>query len=169
MRRIYIAAYRGKSLLSRLIEWRTWGDVSHVALADLDRDMIVEAWQPEVRMVRSLSEGHTAGTVVELYAIPSATDAQLETMFDLAATQVGKPYDYRGVLNFMSRRSRDEEPDTVDGYGRIQAWFCSRLVVAYARVAGLQLFAPWVPTWKIDPEMTTMSPLLALMGTTVTV
>lgn len=65
--------------------------------------------------------------------------------YEWALDQVGKPYDSRGILDFVRGRSAERDWRDPD------AWFCDELVVA-----GLELVGHWprqlsLPPYGIDP------------------
>lgn len=68
-----LAYFRGKSLVSRLIKWRTWGEYSHVAWIEPD-GTIYESWhRREKGAIRNgvrkgfAGDLHTNGTPIDLY------------------------------------------------------------------------------------------------------
>ena len=135
-----VAAYRGKSFISRAIRWQTRGVYSHVAVMLSERE-IVEAWHnpAEVRVIGSLSEGHTRGTPVDIFEI-DIDSQQCLAVRDFLLDQVGKPYDFAGVLRFLSRREKNN-PDK---------WFCSELAFSAFRYAQLNLLERIEPH-HVDP------------------
>ena len=154
-----IALYHGKSFVSRLIRWQTRSRYLHAAFL-LDDDSVVEAWMPRVRHVRGLSEQHTPGTKVEIFAfnhpLTAAANRRLE---DLALGQVGIPYDYRGIFRFLTR---ERPPHS----GR-RALFCSELVFLDCERAGLRLLER-TEAWRVPPDWLARSPLLNPIQTVTT-
>jgi uncharacterized protein YycO len=134
------------SILSRLIKWRTWSDYSHAAVELNDRS-VIDAWKGGVRHVRGPLEGHDPGTVVEAYQF-DASPIQVELIESFAKRQVGIPYDYLGVLRFLTRRKVEN-----------RKWFCSELVFAAMVRAGLQPLARILPC-QVSPGDLSHSPLL---------
>jgi len=143
-----IAAYRGKSWISKAICWQTRGVYSHVAIST--RKGIVEAWHSpaKVRVINSWSEGHEPGTEVDLFIV-YCTAYQEKIITDFLLDQVGKKYDFVGVMRFMSRRNKDN-PDK---------WFCSELVFAAFAAAGINLLER-IKAYQVAPVTLVTSPEL---------
>jgi len=144
---IYIGQYRGKSLMSRLIRWRTWSDISHTAAFLPDLATVIEAWGGGV-VCRPWLVGHTPGTEINLYRVTCSKE-QEQRFYRFLQDQLGKGYDFTGLLGFVSR-SRVEDKDR---------WFCSELIFAAARHAGIDLLARIEP-YQVDPGTLNTSPLL---------
>ena len=141
-----IALYRGKSALSRAIEWFTRGAYSHAAWVCRD-GTVIEARGSGVRRVASISDQHLDGTPVEIYQVPGCDVDAAEAWL---ATQIGKKYDYKGLFGFVTRADQD------DGQA---AWFCSELVFTAAQKGGVELLAR-VPAWEVSPTVLSYSPLM---------
>ena len=183
-----ILLYRGISPISHLIRlrarWTMWlpesCDRSHAAIVPSDTyhdyadlgDMagylrvcsMYEAWHRAVNGERGgvchrkgISEAHTPGTYVDVYAVDEAfvDVVSVRRFLDL---QVGKPYDMRGVMGFVSRR---------DAAQRDTRWFCSELVAEACLVGGLELLSR-IQSHRIHPGMLALSPHLTYLGTAVT-
>lgn len=149
---IYVACYKGKSLMSKAIMWLNWDVYSHVALIT-ERGTVIEAWgegffQGSVREVPFLWSQHKPGTDVDVFEPIDIEPWQCAMVEAMARSQVGKPYDWRGVFRFLSRST-----PSVDG-----AWFCSELVAAAFAAAKFPLLNR-VPQ-KIFPGMVAASPRL---------
>jgi uncharacterized protein YycO len=150
-----IALYHGHGLMSRLIRWRTWSKVSHAAwlLAD---GSVIEAWTSGgVRHVASLSTRHHPGTTVRIYRVPGLHS---ETVEKLLTSQLGKKYDWLGILGFVFRR-RTQNQDR---------FFCSELIYWACRMAGLELLREVEP-WQVSPGELATSPFLEFVREEVTV
>jgi hypothetical protein len=153
-----IALYKGRSLISRCIRLFTWSQYSHAAWIDAKANLVIEAWSGRVRMASSLSELHTPGTPVDVFFV-DVTPEQDTIIAAFMHSQVGKAYDYRGIVHFITRR-----PETGAGQAR---WFCSELVHAAYRAAGIQLLSR-VPDYKVSPGTLSYSPLLKHICSIVT-
>jgi len=154
-----IALYQGTSLISRLIRWQTRSRYSHAAWL-ADNGDVIEAWQPCVRLVHSLSEQHTPGTVVDLFEfIEPLTKLRAERIWRLAMKTLGTPYDYVSVLRFISRRSSRERWEA--------KLFCSELVFGNCWDVGVELLAR-TEAYRVPPDWIARSPLLRLSETIVT-
>jgi hypothetical protein len=146
-----IALYKGISSLSRVIRWANRAIYSHAAWIDPESGACYEAWtHGGVRKVPSFSSAHTPGTQLDIFATP-ATREQSLTIRRFLEWQIGKPYDWRGILHFVTRRP--EYPRDQD------RWFCSELVFAAYRSAGVPLLAR-VDAFTVSPGMLSWSPLL---------
>ncbi len=144
-----ILLYQGRSLLSRSIKFRTWRDYSHAAL-EIHADEIIDAWKRGVRVIETPHEGHDPETIIHAFRVPPLTDEQRMAIKYFAREQVGRPYDYRGVLRFISRR---------DPRRQNKKWFCSELVFEAFLRAGIELLAR-VPSHRVSPGDLALSPLL---------
>lgn len=151
-----LAFYRGISLGSRIIRWVNWSDYSHVAWQDGHSGEVIEAWTSGVRRVASLHDQHTPGTVVDLFEVTGLTPEDASRIWAFLNEAVGKRYDFLGCLHFATRR-----PEYAWQQNR---WFCSELVFAACRAAGVNLLCR-VPAWKVYPGMLATSPLLSLRET----
>jgi uncharacterized protein YycO len=148
-----IAAFKGKSIISRIIKVFNWSEYSHIAWIDEDFSG-VEAWhRGGVSNFATPSQNHTPGTPVDLFTVPGETPQQTEMIRAFLLAQVGKKYDYAGVIGFLLRSHRLQ---------RKNKWFCSELVAeAYAQ-AGLPLLN--MPSYMIYPGMLAASPRLKHTG-----
>jgi hypothetical protein len=153
-----IALYKGRSLISRIIRCVNWSDYSHAAWVDTVNNYVIEAWSGGVRKADSLHTNHTPGTIVDVFDV-DVTVAQREAIAQFMLLQVGKRYDYRGIVHFITRRS-----ESAAGQDR---WFCSELVLAAYRAAGIDLLSR-IPAYKVFPGMLAYSPLLDPVGTITT-
>ena len=154
---IKIAQYKGKSFVSRLIKFITWGQYSHTAII-LGDGRIVEAWQGSnsVRVIPSLSDGHKPGTHIDVYKITMGRRQEiLFTNFVLA--QVGKKYDLWGILGFLWRKDLQ----------RSESWFCSELFAAGCKAADIRLLNNREPS-QVSPSLITQSIITILIKSIVT-
>lgn len=87
--------------------------------------------------VRKLSVAGIIRVRDEVVSVP-CTDEQRATALAFAAGQIGKPYDYLGVLRFPLR-PRWNDP---------RRWFCSELTTAALVHAGI-IAAP--KAWRVSP------------------
>jgi len=167
-----IALYKGISFTSRIIKIRTWSEYSHASWTDDDESIfrawkegfepdssVIESWHiGGVRYNFSINIGHTPGTVIDLFSI-DLTPSEREGLREFLLNQVGKKYDFKGCLNFITRRK--ESPA---GQKR---WFCSELVFAgFVHIRKPLLLR--IPAWKVYPGLLAYSPLLRKQGTIIT-
>ena len=155
---VRIAQYRGISLVSRIIKLVCRGPYSHTAIMLAD-DCIVEAWEgsDSVRIIKSLSEGHTPGTVVDVFELPCTT-AEEAVMSAFAMDQEGKDYDYLGLKGFYLNKMRKPNDD----------WFCSKLCAAMTMKADLRLWGRDIEPWQVSPTMITRTERPKFLLSTIT-
>ena len=163
-----IAQYYGTSWASRTIQAyqavKLWmpDSPTHTAFIDDERPQVIEAWQANgpsgksgVQVVPSLDTLHTPGTRVELYRVIGQTPDILNRVRDGMLSQVGKPYDWPGILGGFGFHREQSDPD--------KAWFCSELVAYWHAQANLPLLQH-IPAYKVPPALLHLSPLLRLAG-----
>lgn len=136
--------FRGRGAIASLIRWQSRGHYSHAALLMPD-GRIVESWQGDGVRTKKLTDWDG----VHRFEIPSMTEEQGRKALDFALSQVGRGYDYLGVLRFISRSSMLDD----------DRWFCSELVMESLRRADVRLFER-VHSWEVSPGMLAASPLL---------
>lgn len=152
-----IALYKGTSWMSKLITWQTRGIYSHASII-LNNGEIIEAWQigSGVRVIKSLSEGHTKNTLVDIFDFDHSQEgARLAEKF--LEAQVGKKYDWRAIARFLTKRRGDNK----------DKWICSELVFAAVQHAGVDLLSR-TEAYEVSPVMLGRSPLLQYAKTIVT-
>lgn len=156
-------AYHGTSLISRAIQFQTWAGinppgVSHIAIRHGDGS-VTEAWQGSVQHVESYKTLHKKGTKVDVYKYINPPSILHTCMANLwLVKQVGKPYDYMGIVHFMDRHD-------INDAGK---WFCSKLAMAYSEKLSCPVFNPaTTPEYKVTPVMFTYSPMLCHTDTIV--
>ncbi len=150
---IFIGGYRGRSIISSLIRFRTWSPVSHVATIN-GAGNVIEAWHPGgVRFNQSFHQGHTHRTRIDLYA-PAFSAAQQAAFWNFQLDQTGRKYDFRGIFGFITRRDRAHSS---------RKWFCSELVHAASVHVGAPLLRS-IPSHRVYPGMLVASPILTHIG-----
>ena len=162
-------------MISRLIRWQTRSAYSHIAVR-FTQDMwvkldgarekiikagsVIEAWKGGVRMAGSISSSHEPGTRVDLFEFKAPLDErEMQTLAAFMVRQLGKGYDYRSIVRFLTR-----EP--VDHWRRTK-WFCSELAFEACLTAGRNLLERCA-AWEIPPRDIPRSPLLWPAGHEVT-
>ena len=158
-----IALYRGVSWLSRMIECFSWSEYSHAAwldaysLDDIDTAPVIEAWWPVVRHLPTVHAGHTPRTVVDVYDfVVPLQQCEREAIVAFLVEQIGKRYDWRGVVHFVTRRSEHASCQW--------RWFCSELAFQACRLNGRELLVN-IPAYKVYPGMLAYSPALRKVAT----
>ena len=138
---------RSSGIIGALIRWQTRSMWSHAAV--LVNGYVYEAREGS-RVRRMLSKDWRHGTITGAFPV-SITEEQMVQMMDFLDNQIGKSYDYGSVLRFISRRQESRK-----GSGK---WFCSELVFAAFREAGVQLLKRVEP-WAVSPGLLSLSPLI---------
>lgn len=147
-----IMQFSTNNFISRLIKFRTWGPKSHTAFR-LNDDDVIEAWHtplptgavratPLIERLSYLDEGE----YIDFFDIIEDFDEYIAETF--IRDQIGKPYDYSAIYNFISRKE----------YNNHDRWFCSELVFATIARAGLLLLN--APMHKVSPSLIEWSPFL---------
>ena len=160
-----VGAFQGRSWWpSRLIELATMSPYSHatfvfdVSAARIARELAeagellrmpcfglgtcIEAWAGGVRCSPSISTLHTDRTRVDLFhPNPVLAEFAERNLIRWLDSQIGKPYDYREVANFLLRRAGSDE----DG-----KWFCSKLVAGGFIEIARPLFRR-TEAWRVSP------------------
>ena len=174
-----LAYFKGKSFVSRLIKWRTWGKYSHVAWI-VDRDFqyidlqgdeqlveagtIYESWHRKSKGakrsgVRKGTAGdlHKPGTVVDLYAI-EIDDAHYRELIQLLEACVANPdagYDFRGVISGFSLRKAKAHSNS--------RLFCSEYMMRCLIAIRIR-FLINIDTWQTAPMDMAHSPAQRFVG-----
>jgi uncharacterized protein YycO len=148
---ITVTLHRGSALVSKLIQWQTRSEYSHAGIV-LPDGHFIEA--REGAGVREFSTGLVAnkGEAVDLFHV-YVTETQAGEIMDFCREQLGKKYDWTMVARFVTRRQ--ESRSTTD------KWFCSELVFAAFKQAGVVLLRDTQP-WEVSPGLLARSPLLVL-------
>jgi len=161
LNRVCVCGYRGRSFFpSKLIKWITWSEYSHVAIMLPDTGAVFEAWDGVgVRCIDSLSDHHTPKTIVSVMYI-DVTPEQYLGLIDALQSQLGKKYDWKGVLRFppllrpfISKKISKRESER---------WFCSELVNWAFWKIGLPLINK--PPHATSPADVMVSPLLKFVN-----
>ena len=140
-----VLLFRGRGFISASIRWQTRSPYSHAALLYPDGKTIIEAWQFRGVQKREVIDWEG----IEVFEAPNLDAWRWEQIFHFAESKIGKRYDYRGVLRFLSRI-----PASTD-----DAWFCSELVFAAFQSAGWNLLHE-TTAGAVSPAMLALSPLL---------
>lgn len=158
---IRLAFYRGKSLISKLIRWQTFGEYSHVGLLLAD-ESIIEAWHVGgVLHNPALNTVHTTGTEVDIYRVRGISPEQAQLAIDYMKSRVGNEYDFRSVFRFVTRWEllQDKNPDKD---------FCSEACSNAFKHAQYPLLRADYPSIRVSPTGLSTSPFLELEKTVIT-
>lgn len=126
---------RRRSLGSVFLRTALWSAWSHVAI--IDGDEVIEAVMGTGVRSHPLSASIADASEWEVVEVPCRVP---DAVIAAARSQIGKPYDYRGVLGIGARRRWQD-----DG-----SWFCSELVAHAFEAAGEPLVR--VQAWRITPR-----------------
>lgn len=140
-----ILLFRGKGLISRLIRWQTRGGYSHAAILFAD-GVLVESMQFVGVRARTYDPAEGA----DEFEISDITASQIARVREFLTEHLGCGYDYWAIIRFIDRARM---PDN-------DRWFCSELVFAALRLAGISLLLR-IEDWAVSPGMLAVSPLLA--------
>lgn len=141
----------GRGIEATLVKAATWSWCSHV-------DFVL----PDGRLLGAvpgrgvcIREVEFDDVRVELYGVERPRLVYHEMALQFAHTQVGRPYDWAGVLGWGMRRDWQEA----------DSWFCSELVAWSFEKAGFPLLRA-NEVWRITPRDLLMSPfLIPISGT----
>lgn len=111
---IKVLQYRGRGVVSKLIQWQTRSKYSHTAIQFSD-GAVYEAWHTggkwwwhgSVRKLDSPFDGHSPGTIIDVYTITEPVNE--EKAREYAESQLGKRYDFGAVARFISRRNEPSD------------------------------------------------------------
>jgi hypothetical protein len=175
---LLIGCYEGTSLFSRLIKWETRSSISHVSILQVpdcvfDEDRLAirynvlhaamdvcpvwEAWgslNPSTCRVfkrSDIHEGHTPGTHIRLMRLKPMHARMIDEdkVVAFLDAQVGKKYDWLGIIRFALRIDRN----------RADEWFCSELVYEAMERGGVSLLHN-VDSYWVSPGDVHRSPKL---------
>lgn len=150
-----ILLYKGKSFISKLIKWQTFGQYSHAAWWCQD-GTVIEAWQKDgVQRNDSPATIHIPGTEIDVFAVPGIDEAAVEQFL---ISQLGKGYDFSAVLRGFTFRLDRDDPDK---------WFCSELIHRACR-EGLKALLERIIDARVHPTLLSFSPLIEKVGTITT-
>jgi uncharacterized protein YycO len=152
MNYIYFASYEGKSLISRLIKWRTWSRKSHTSAFLPDLNTVIEAWDKGVRKLQ-WNQGHKPGTRIDIYRV-QCTEEQAIEFYTLLEQHVGIKYDFLAIAGFALRIKLQ----------RHDRMFCSEMVFDLAKRAGIELLKRIEP-YKVSPGKLDTTPLAEFVET----
>lgn len=149
-----IGAYKGKSPTSLTIKLRTWESYTHVSEIREEDGRVIEAWPPRVVERPDYHAGHTPGTVIDLFDVPDLNQAQRMSIWISLKREVGKLYDFPGLIGFGTRTAFMQ---------RFDWWFCSELIFQKYRDNGVHLLKR-IPAHKVYPGLVVYSPILVYVG-----
>ncbi len=137
----------GASVLDRAIRWITWSDYNHV-----DGVVAIEGYgdysETEVKLLGALPRGVCYHAPCKRYLRLDYRVAELPSgqgagIIRFAKRQIGKPYDWLGLVGILLRCRRLHARNH-------SAWWCDRLWAEAFRLNGYALVD--APSWKLSPE-----------------
>lgn len=132
--RVMLRFTRNKSLVSKLIRVFCWSNWSHVEFATTTGYLGAQADGVKIRPF-------TYQSCESIFRYVDCTIPQYNQVIDYATKQIGKPYDFTGIINLVFHRNWREK----------DSWFCSELVAASFEAAGIYLIRDDVT--RITPQM----------------
>jgi hypothetical protein len=126
---------RNHSLPSLFLRAALWSPWSHVAL--VAGETVIEASSIHGVRERPLADFMADATKVAIIELPGDADRAIAA----ARSQIGKPYDWRGILGIGFRRRWQDQ----------DAWSCSELVAWAIEQSGVLLFR--TQPWRVTPQM----------------
>lgn len=145
-----VCLHRGDSLISKLIRWQTRSEYSHASI------ILEDGTHYEAREGRGVLR-HSEFTLtnptekVDRFAVTTFSETEYRDLWVFLEAQVGKGYDWTMVARFVSRRQETRKSRGL--------WFCSELVFAAFKSAGVPLLRGTEP-WEVSPGLLARSPLL---------
>jgi uncharacterized protein YycO len=139
MRAVYVRRSNIGSVLLRFFTWSSW---SHCGVVTPE-GTVIEAAAFHGVVERPASEFMADGVAQFAFKeIPVADDA---AAIAWARAQIGKPYDWNGVIGLALRRDSWQDED---------AWFCSELVEGACAAGGRRRFVEQVE--RVTPQSSWM-------------
>lgn len=139
-----VLLFRGRGIISALIRWQTRSVYSHAAILMPDGN-IIESWQGEGVRTKKLTDWSN----IDQFEVVGMTREQWIYAIEFARLQIGRGYDYLGVIRFVSRKSLPAN----------KRWFCSELVFAALKQVGVSLLER-IDAGEVSPGLLANSPLL---------
>ena len=140
-----------KGIFSKLVRFITWSHYSHVDMI-VGGDHIIGAsvlhGVEEVSLAYRKSVSHR-WVIGEVPTIAAEDD---DNIYRALKSQVGKPYDWFGILGFLFHRDWQNE----------DRWFCSELIAWAFDKVGTRILADSVRKSRVSPEHLLMSPMIKI-------
>lgn len=146
-----VVLFKGRGVMSKLIAWQTRGEYSHAALFDEDNGVLYESWQTDGVHKKLDWKLAQDDATVDFFTFEQ-TPGQAGAIRYFLESQLGKKYDWLGVVRFVSRTQL--RPDAKD------KWFCSELVTAALAYAGITVFKNTVAC-EVSPDLLKRSVVLS--------
>jgi len=137
-----------RGIFSRAVRFITWSKYSHVDMI-VGNKVIGASAMNGVEMI-SLDDRLDAAYRWVIYEVPMQMINDPDDVYRIISSQIGKPYDYTGILGFLFHRDWQKE----------EHWFCSELIAWAFCKAGINLLSDRVRKSRIAPEHLLMSPII---------
>lgn len=160
-----ILLFRGNAWLSRFIRWGSKSPYSHAGMAAWwdGRLVVLQAVGRGIEVVPVSHAVDAYHGQVDWFRIRPDAAAKLnrETLLDTAITELGTPYNTRGLFGLAFKMLTKRFRKTPDPKADPEAMFCSQYVSYCFRVAGLDL-CPDIADACTSPGAFAHSPCLEL-------
>ncbi len=144
---------RDNSLVSKIIRLRTLSQWSHVGiLSGYHRGvhLVISArWKGVVEDILEYDWPKTR----QVLRVRGITEAEVRTIVGFCKMQLGKRYDFCGLLDFLTFQKHQSD----------DRWFCSELVYAALRYAGIDIFRGRKDRAFVSPGDIYENPLLEIV------
>jgi uncharacterized protein YycO len=141
-------------MIARLIKWQSRGPFSHGSVL-LDDNTVIESVAGDgVRRVSlaTYADQYAAGLIMT--AVLDLTDAEYARAVDFLESQLGKPYDYWGAIQFVTRGKQSNRHS--------RRWFCTELVYQMLVELGRPCFNR-TQAWEVSPTLLGRAPQLTFV------
>ena len=142
--KLYFAAFKGKSFISRAIRKLTRGEYSHIAFYDKEYNRLIEQWPHNGNMLQAWMDysdfsKHSPETEYEVWSLKmSITDSQYCKNYYRTEAEKKTAYDFSGIAAFLFK-GNDSKDKT----------FCSEAsIIPIARILGWDRLKPEI----VDPS-----------------
>lgn len=142
---MHLCLHRGRGIVSKLIEWQSRSKFSHASM--LFSDGVVIESREFVGVHRLPKLVNRPGEIIDVFEVLT-NQKQEHAIRSFAEAQVGKRYDYRSIVRFMTR-----EPVT---NWQMNNWFCSELAFASFDAGGIRLLNT-IRAWAVNPGHLSLS------------
>ena len=140
--------YKGTSFIDKVILFFSRGGYSHASVLFNDDTTIEAKPLKKVHRCNSVMDGLTCNTKIDIFEVYT-TKSQDRIIKDFLTEQLGKSYDYLGIFGFILYTTEEKRK-------RRSKWFCSELVTAAFKKAGVNLLDR-VDVWKVSPTILSYS------------
>jgi uncharacterized protein YycO len=135
MKKIFILFSTSSTIGAKFLRWYQRIPYSHVEVYNQDTKEIIGARSTGVKIYNQAQEVNEFKTL-------EVTDEQYDRFYEFMYDKVGQKYDWAAYLGLIRNDKKYEESDK---------WFCSELVYAGLKHAGVEIFSDIGP-WSITPR-----------------